>query len=421
MFPIKMKCYTTSIWVGSTFFERSINKIMRKRTSILAIIALFILMTACATKEEQLYSGTIEGEEIPILAEVTGSVQAFLVDEGGMVTKGQPLVQIDDRLIRAQMKEAKAGVQAAKAALDEVKAGTRNQEIEKTLSLLEQNDVKIDSVNIQLSKLNDLLIQRKANIDQTKAQLASAEETELFYKDQLKKIEELYKTGAAPENEVKAQEEQLNKATSSVNQLKAKLEEVESLYEMAKKDQNTYANQIKELQANNKIQRAQLSLQQEGATNHTILKLVSQLDQAKAKQEQIQIQLDKTNVTAPIDGIVLRRNISAGEVVTANFQMYTLLDKDKRKVKVYVPETRLNEVELGGKAEITVDAYPDKAFKGKITYISSQAEFTPKNVQTPEERTKMVFEVIVEPTEGSQQLKPGMPADIRFLKRETEK
>ncbi len=394
---------------------------MRKIPFIIVIISLFILITACSANEEKLYSGTIEGEEIPILAEVTGPVQAFLADEGDIVSKGQPLVQIDDRLIRAQMKEAKAGVQAAKAALDEVKAGTRNQEIKKTLSLLEQNDVKIDNVNIQRSKLNDLLIQRKASIDGIKAQLESAEESALFYKDQLKKIEELYKNGAASENEVNGYEEQLNKATASVNQLKAKLEEVESLYEMAKKDKSTYDNQIKELEANSKMQQAQLSLQQEGATTHTILKLASQLDQAKAKQEQIQIQLDKTNVTAPIDGIVLRRNISAGEIVTANFQMYTMLDQNKLKVKVYVPETKLNEVELDGKAEIFVDAYPDKAFKGKITYISSQAEFTPKNVQTPEERTKMVFEVIVEPTEGFQELKSGMPADIRFLEKETEK
>lgn len=394
---------------------------MRKIPFIIVIISLFILITACSASEEQLYSGTIEGEEIPILAEVTGPVQAFLADEGEVVSKGQPLVQIDDRLIRAQMKEAQAGVQAAKAALDEAKAGTRNQEIKKTLSLLEQNDVKIENINIQRSKLNDLLIQRKANIDGIKAQLQSAEESELFYKDQLKKIEELYKNGATSENEVKGYEEQLNKATASVNQLKAKLEEVESLYEMANKDKSTYDNQIKELEANSKMQKAQLSLQQEGATTYTILKLASQLDQAKAKQEQIQIQLDKTNVTAPIDGIVLRRNISAGEIVTANFQMYTLLDQNKLKVKVYVPETKLNEVELDGKAEIFVDAYPDKAFKGKITYISSQAEFTPKNVQTPEERTKMVFEVIVEPTEGFQQLKPGMPADIRFLEKETEK
>ncbi|HHW37115.1 MAG TPA: HlyD family efflux transporter periplasmic adaptor subunit [Bacillales bacterium] len=394
---------------------------MRKFPSSIAFIALFILMTACSTNGEQLYSGTIEGEEIPILAEVTGSVQALLADEGDTVTKGQPLVQIDDRLIQAQMKEAKAGVQAAKAALDEGKAGTRNQEIKKTLSLLEQNDVKMDNVNIQLSKLNDLLIQRKANIDQIKAQLESAEETKIFYKDQLIKIEKLYKNGAASENELKVQEEQVNKATSSVNQLKAKLKEVESLYAMAKKDQSTYENQIRELQANSKMQQAELSLQQEGATNHTIIKLTSQLDQAKAKQEQIQIQLDKTNVTAPIDGIVLRRNISVGEVVTANFQMYTLLEQNKLKVKVYIPEMRLNEVTLGGKAEIFVDSYPDKAFNGKITYISNSAEFTPKNVQTPEERTKMVFEVIVEPTEGFRQLKPGMPADIRFLKKETEK
>ncbi|WP_458412592.1 HlyD family secretion protein [Schinkia sp. CFF1] len=394
---------------------------MTKRFLFIAIMLIIILQTACSSNNEAVYSGTIEGEEIPILAEVNGPVRHILVDEGDVVKKGQVLAQIDDRLIHAQVKEAHAGVQAAQAALNEVRAGTRNQEIEKTLSMLEQNDAKIGSVNVQISKLTDLLQQRKANINQIKTQLASAKETELFYQDQLKKQEKLNKSGAASDNEVKQAREQLNKASAAVSQIEAQLVEAESMYEMAKKDQGTYENQIKELEANNKMQQAQLSLQEEGATKNSILKLVGQLDQAKAKEEQIQIQLEKTKVVAPEDSVILRRNISAGEVVAANFQMFTLLDGEERKVKVYIPEAKLSDVELGGAAEIKVDAYPNKAFKGKITFISNQAEFTPKNIQTPEERTKMVFEVVVEPTEGIQQLKPGMPADIRFLNKETQK
>lgn len=394
---------------------------MTKRFLFIAIMLIVILQTACSSNNEAVYSGTIEGEEIPILAEVNGPVRHILVDEGDVVKKGQVLAQIDDRLIHAQVKEAHAGVQAAQAALNEVRAGTRNQEIEKTLSMLEQNDAKIGSVNVQISKLTDLLQQRKANINQIKTQLASAKETELFYQDQLKKQEKLNKSGAASDNEVKQAREQLNKASAAVSQIEAQLVEAESMYEMAKKDQGTYENQIKELEANNKMQQAQLSLQEEGATKNSILKLVGQLDQAKAKEEQIQIQLEKTKVVAPEDSVILRRNISAGEVVAANFQMFTLLDGEERKVKVYIPEAKLSEVKLGGAAEIKVDAYPNKAFKGKITFISNQAEFTPKNIQTPEERTKMVFEVVIEPTEGIQQLKPGMPADIRFLNKETQK
>lgn len=382
---------------------------------------ILIFQIACSSNREPVYSGTIEGEEIPILAEVNGPIAKFFVDEGDQVKKGQLLAQIDDRLIKAQVKEAEAGVQAAKAALDEIKAGTRNQEIEKTLSLLEQNDAKIDNINVQLSKLTDLLQQRKATIEQIKAQLTSAKETESFHQEQLKKLEELYKNGATSENEVNLEREQLNRSSAAVRQIEAQLVEAESIYEMARKDQGTYRNQMKELEANKKMQQAQLSLQEEGATKHTVLKLVSQLDQEKAKEEQIQIQLEKTKVVAPEDSIVLRRNISAGEVVTANFQMFTLLEEKKRKVKVYVPEAKLNEVELGGAAEIKVDAYPDQVFKGKITFISNKSEFTPKNVQTPEERTKIVFEVVVEPTEGIDQLKPGMPADIRFPNKETEK
>ncbi|HHY72216.1 MAG TPA: HlyD family efflux transporter periplasmic adaptor subunit [Bacillus bacterium] len=394
---------------------------MRKKLLFVAIMFILIFQIACSSNREPVYSGTIEGEEIPILAEVNGPIAKFFVDEGDQVKKGQLLAQIDDRLIKAQVKEAEAGVQAAKAALDEIKAGTRNQEIEKTLSLLEQNDAKIDNINVQLSKLTDLLQQRKATIEQIKAQLTSAKETESFHQEQLKKLEELYKNGATSENEVNLEREQLNRSSAAVRQIEAQLVEAESIYEMARKDQGTYRNQMKELEANKKMQQAQLSLQEEGATKHTVLKLVSQLDQEKAKEEQIQIQLEKTKVVAPEDSIVLRRNISAGEVVTANFQMFTLLEEKKRKVKVYVPEAKLNEVELGGAAEIKVDAYPDQVFKGKITFISNKSEFTPKNVQTPEERTKIVFEVVVEPTEGIDQLKPGMPADIRFPNKETEK
>ena len=78
----------------------------------------------------------------------------------------------------------------------------------------------------------------------------------------------------------------------------------------------------------------------------------------------------------------------------------------------------LPKIELGGHAEIMIDAYPNKIYKGVITYIASEAEFTPKNVQTPEERTKIVFEVVVEPVTFQKELKPGIPADIKFISGE---
>jgi HlyD family secretion protein len=90
----------------------------------------------------------------------------------------------------------------------------------------------------------------------------------------------------------------------------------------------------------------------------------------------------------------------------------TLTSLERPRVKVYIPEYRIGRIMLGQKADITVDSFPDKKFPATVTFISPEAEFTPKTVQTAEERVKLVFavEVTVETTDG--QLKPGMPADV---------
>lgn len=382
------------------------------------LISMFVLfLVACSSDENSFYSGTIEGEEIPILAEVNGAIQNLHVDEGDIVKKGQLMAQIDNRILNAQLKEAGAAVDIARAALEEVKDGTRSQEMDKTLAQLEQNEAKMDNVKVQVSKVDDLLEQKQAKITQIEFQLKSAEETESYQLNQFKRIEALYQSGAAPKSDLDFQKEQLNKASANVNQLKAQLSEMKASYEMTEKDKRTYNTQLKELLANQKILQAQLSLQKEGATDHSITKFSSQLDQAMARKEQIQIQLEKLNITSPVDGIVLRRNISVGEITAANFQLFTLLKKNSRKVKVYVPEANLDLVSLGDEAEIRVDAYPDEVFRGKINKIANEAEFTPKNVQTPDERTKMVFEVEVKLIEDQEKLKPGMPADVYFVNK----
>ncbi|MBX6394898.1 MAG: HlyD family efflux transporter periplasmic adaptor subunit, partial [Alicyclobacillaceae bacterium] len=92
--------------------------------------------------------------------------------------------------------------------------------------------------------------------------------------------------------------------------------------------------------------------------------------------------------------------------------LYTLLKKGELKVVIYVPEGELGRVHIGQGAQIRVDAYPGRTFRGKVATIADRAEFTPKNVQTSDERTKMVFAVTVQITEGLDVLKPGMPADV---------
>lgn len=125
-------------------------------------------------------------------------------------------------------------------------------------------------------------------------------------------------------------------------------------------------------------------------------------------------------IVAPEDGVILRKLVEKGEVVKQSAALYTLLKAGELKITVYVPEAHLNEVDVGQTASIAVDAYPGSTFTGKVTRIAEKAEFTPKNVQTPDERTKLVFAVTVQVSEGLDKLRAGMPADVHFLPAGTE-
>ena len=115
---------------------------------------------------------------------------------------------------------------------------------------------------------------------------------------------------------------------------------------------------------------------------------------------------------SPIDGRVLTRTVERGERVEPGTPLFTLVDLDRLYVKIYVPEPSIGKVALGQEARVSVDAYPGRAFPARVSRVSQEAEFTPKNVETREERVKLVFAVEVSLLENPQGvLKPGMPAD----------
>lgn len=158
-----------------------------------------------------------------------------------------------------------------------------------------------------------------------------------------------------------------------------------------------------------------ISSQQMDAAKTAYDVAAAQLLQARAALAASEDRLRDTAVSAPISGVVLRKNIEAGETIAAGTPVFTIGDLENPWVKVYVKEDKLGVVKLGQKAEIRTDSYPGKIYEGTVTYISSEAEFTPKNVQTQEERVKLVFAVKVSVKNVSNELKPGMPADVKIL------
>ena len=127
----------------------------------------------------------------------------------------------------------------------------------------------------------------------------------------------------------------------------------------------------------------------------------------------IEIELARSEIKAPTDGILLRRLVQIGELAIPGAPLFTLANLEEVMLTVYVPEAELGQVSLGQKVKVTVDAYDD-VFLGEVTLIASQAEFTPRNVQTREERVHMVFAIKITLANADHRLKAGMPADAEF-------
>lgn len=193
---------------------------------------------------------------------------------------------------------------------------------------------------------------------------------------------------------------------SQVAQLRAGLRNAEAELEKAKKDHERAA-----LLYNSGAISAQLM---DGAQKAYDVGRY-RVQEATAALRTSEARLHDTVIHASVSGVVLRKNIEAGETVGAGTPVLTIGDLENPWIKVYVKEDKLGLVKLGQKAEVTVDSYPGKVYEGTVAYMSSEAEFTPKNVQTQEERVKLVFGVKVSVKNEKDELKPGMPADVKIL------
>ena len=215
---------------------------------------------------------------------------------------------------------------------------------------------------------------------------------------------------SSAQKEVQAAEETVLMAQSYLIKSQAKLEQ-------AKRDLERYRALFQEgLVSKRDLEIAELNFTSALSELKVNEKYVAQ---AKAKQssalqrlKEVEVSYRETKIYAPADGVILSRVAEEGEVVNPGQVIYTMVDLNKLYIKVYIPEPELGKVKLGQQARVYVDAYPDRYFNGTLTRVYEQAEFTPKNVETKDERVKLVFgaEVSVENPEGL--LKPGMPADV---------
>lgn len=206
---------------------------------------------------------------------------------------------------------------------------------------------------------------------------------------------------------------QLAQARASVNVARTRMDQTRSEWENV----GTNLNRIRELYRAGSATKKELDdLETKYKLASDQYKLVShQYEQSKAALELIRAQLENAVINSPIKGVVLEQNTNPGEVVFPGIALLTLADLSSVWLKIYVKETLLGRVKLGQKAKVKVDSYPEKTFWGKVVHISDKAEFTPKDIQTKEQRVKLVFGVKISLENPDQELKPGMPADAEIV------
>lgn len=240
-------------------------------------------------------------------------------------------------------------------------------------------------------------------------QLKQAEANRIAAEAQL----ELLRKGARREDIVQA-EEQLKQTETNFRQAEIDKKRMEELFKSA----SISKKQLEDFNVSYEIKLAQFNSAKENlakmknfARPEEIKQAEAKLKQAIANIELIKKSIRDSYVISPMDASIVKKYVEVGENVTALSSLFKLADLSNVELMVYVPEAQLGKVKLGQKVEIEVDAFPYKKFEGKVIYISPEAEFTPKNIQTKDERTKQVFGVKIKIPNPNYELKAGMPAD----------
>lgn len=222
-----------------------------------------------------------------------------------------------------------------------------------------------------------------------------------------------------------ARKEDINQAEQNLNQAKVNYETAER--DKARMKSLYDSRSITQKQYEDAVARYDLMAAQYSAANENLAKVKQifrkeEIDQAKANLNKsiagvdlLEKNIRDSYVLSPINGFLVKTFIENSETVTPMSSLFKVSDLDVVELVIYVSEEELGLVKLGQKAEVTIDTFKDKVYEGKVTYISPEAEFTPKNIQTKDERTKLVFAVKIEIPNKNYDLKPGMPADAQVI------
>lgn len=307
-------------------------------------------------------SGNIEVTQVDLSFKIPGRLRARDVDEGQSITAGQKVGVLDDTDFKLRVAQAEAEVDLAQAALAELEAGSRPEEITQARAALAQARAAARAARTRL----DL-----ANLD-------------------LKRNRSLY------EGKVISQRS----------------------YDETVTAQRTAQDAVHESEAQVARALATKNLVEAGPRRETIEQARARLNAAREGLALARQQLADTVLEAPFDSVVLSKAAEPGAYLNPGSPVVTVGQLSRVYLRAFIAETDLGRIKLGQTAQVRTDSYPDKTYTGRVSYIADSAEFTPKTVQTDEERVKLMYRVKIELANPLDELKPGMPADAYIRTRD---
>ena len=433
---------------------------MRKPALVVAAIAVLSVAAYLALRPRPTAgewveaSGVMEATEVDVSALVAGRLSRVLVEEGRYVKRGDLVAELDPKDIEPQVTQARGAVAAAEAGLaqaEAVVAGAalalenarrsyqRSTELRGQFETAQARHRAALAAERQARAALDLVRAgaRPEQLSQLRAQVASAQVALDDAQRELARLERLERDGAVSRQQVDLQRSARDGARAGLDAARARLAEAQAGARSEERRQAeaalaqaeaNVAAAARSLEAARELYRDRLILKQQldaaesqhRAAIQARLAAAGQLEAARGALTAAERRLREVRVYAPIDGAVLLKVREAGEIVQPNQPIVRLADLDHMWLKLAVPITDLDRVKLGQEVEVTTDAAPTRVHRGRVAEIAQEAEFTPKNIQTREQRARLVFGVKVTVENPEHELKPGMPADgrIRVGRRE---
>jgi HlyD family secretion protein len=387
---------------------------MSKRIIVIVVLAAVGIAAALAFRSRSQpdagirISGNIELTQVNIAFKVSGKLIERAVDEGDSVKKGMIVARLDkDQLLRQRDRE-QAALAEAQSQLSQ--AGTTVEWTKQSqASDLDQRRADLAQAQAKLRELETG--SRPQEIKEAAAAVESARaEAERTQKD-WERAQVLFKR-----DDISAS--QYDQYRKNAESAAAALRQAEERYAMVRegpRKEEIEAARAQVTRAAASVKWAQAQHLDVTRKQEDVVARRAEIERERAQVALIDSQLGDTVAASPIDGVVLVKSANVGEILAPGTTVMTIGDIDHPWLRGYINERDLGRVKLGTKAKISTDSYPGKVYRGRISFIASEAEFTPKQIQTSEERVKLVYRIKIDVDNPQHELKSNMPADAEIV------